>query len=376
MTDKTTEKTPSIKQYDGPRDSSSLTRGIDTAQRRWNGDENLKIGSLDDLLTTEIRAALNRKSDSISLLDIGSGPQGQLLKELATQNNILPETSALLRQNPDFHIYATGLTDAESKETFLHAKPLNIPESDNRQIHAQNVEYSLTAAQTLENFTQVKKIENLDLVLATFSLTYLGPKVFEQTIRTVIQKLSPGGKFIAAGFAEDHPALQRNEMGMTQLKTRNAHEDLYALDLHKFHQKLFNRVSNEDYSVRINQQEFQEINQDIEKVEDYLEQVGLLDPAFLTRTKRNLSLYFEMLSSIYYDIKFKRKVTPDRLKAHFLDQRRLKNISRPIWSLEKKLLIGMRQKKKMILEQLGKEFGDQIEIKFSDHIFEITKKVS
>ena len=374
MTDKTTEKTPRVRQYDGPDDSSSLSRGISNAENMWNMDKEFQLGTLDELLSSVIQNVLDRKSKSLQLLDIGSGPEGRLLSELATKPDLLVKTHALLQKNPELQIFATGLTDAESKETFLQATPLQIPESEHTQIHAQNVEYSVTDAQTLEDFFQEKKIDTLDLVLATFSLTYLGPKAFEQTMRAVIKKLSLGGKFIAAGYAEDHPAIKRNEMSQVKLKTRNKHDDLIALDYRKFDEKFYQRTDKK-FRIQMNDQEFLELIRDLEKAEEYLEKIGTQDPSFLAKLKRNTKVYFQMLSGIYYDLKNKREITLNSLRADYISQRRLLNVSRPIWDLEKKLLRGMRQKKKMILEQLAKEFGDQIEIKFSDHIFEITKKV-
>ncbi|MEO8581796.1 MAG: hypothetical protein ABI425_04475 [Patescibacteria group bacterium] len=363
MNDQLKENRARVKGYDGPDDSSSLKRGINSIEKVWQLENKIQIGSLDELINQQIERAIENDQKNITILDIGSGPTGQLLTEIATVAELsLPKTKALLSAHPELTIRCTGLTDAQSIDTFFQATQLQSSETDT-QVTAQNIEYTLTAKQTLEKFLEKLDVDHAELVLATFSLTYMGPKVFEQTVRTVISKLSQGGTFAVAGYAEDHPAIQRDSMGMKQLKIRNQDDDFPLLDMNEFNKKLYEQ--NRDYA---------ELHEDLDKAEAFLEKIGLQKAGFLQKLKRNSSLYFEVLTGLFYDIKFKKQISFESIQHDFLNQRRLRHVSRTLWDLEKKLLIGMRQKKKEILIQLAEEFKEEIELEYTDKVFVIKKR--
>jgi hypothetical protein len=215
----------------------------------------------------------------------------------------------------------------------------------------------------LEDFLNHVDIEKIDLALATFSLTYVGPKVFDQTIRTVIEKLNEGGMFVGAGYADDHPSIQREEWGK-ELKIRNPNSDFDGLNYLKFSKKLYEDKRPDS-----------ELHDDLGKAEEYLEKIGLREPGLMKTIKRTANRYFDALSRIYYDIKFKRTPSLQSVRHTLLTRRHVKNVVMPLAQFQRDLIMLLRDKKQEILNQLKEEFQDVVEIQFTDKVFIIKRKI-
>lgn len=208
--------------YNGPTSYTDHNRGVGQVETLFRELGN----SFDSILTTRLEAAAQAGRSSVTVVDIGSG-EGGMLRNFLTDPQVGEKSRSFLNQYPDFKLRMIGLTDSPDEAHHLTEKPLGEDESKlddearsiNTRIDATNYYYSLTRLQTLDRFFQAQNIEFMDLALATASLRYLSPAVFEEVVKTAVGKLHPGGEFIATGFVGSHAGFagSRNE----RLNVRN-----------------------------------------------------------------------------------------------------------------------------------------------------------
>jgi hypothetical protein len=73
-------------------------------------------------------------------------------------------------------------------------------EQDDMRAKFKHVKYTLSAAQTFKNFLVQENIENIQLALGTWSLSYLSPNVFKEVVSTSVEYLDYHGRFIGVGY--------------------------------------------------------------------------------------------------------------------------------------------------------------------------------
>jgi hypothetical protein len=167
----------------------------------------------DDFLVEQMELAFQAGRQQAVFLDIGSGT-GELFASVLENLNMVRQSRAFLESHPRFKLRMIGLTDSPTPEDHLKKMPVEVLEAklgdsskriNREQIMVSNIFYSLARTQTLDAFLQLQGVEAIDLAMATQSLRYLGPKVFEEVLSTAVSKLPEGGKFIATGLTESIP---------------------------------------------------------------------------------------------------------------------------------------------------------------------------
>ncbi len=200
--------------YRGPREPAKHNRGIRAVEYGF-GELDL---SFDGLTRLYLEKALMEGRTEVVGLDIGSG-QGGLMRSFLENPTLGEGTRDLLRYHPELRLKLIGFTDAPSVDMHLKELPLNanpdLVDNQNGQISAANYAYTLTRWQTLKSFMDDKGIEGLDFILATKSLGFVSPVIFEETLHTGVDALVPpgqgfdekfqGGMFIAYYFGGHLP---------------------------------------------------------------------------------------------------------------------------------------------------------------------------
>jgi len=196
--------------YHGPTKPDCLKRNIAEV------DETLieTKRTFDSFLVEQLHLVFQAGRSEATFLDIGSG-EGGLFISFLTDPNEGKESKAFLKDHLGFKLRMVGLTDSPSLETHLREKPVELGEPADEeserlreQVIFSNVHYSLARTQTLEDFLGLQGIETIDLAFATQSLRYLGPRVFEEVIKTTAARLPKGGKFVAWGIAKTVPGFR------------------------------------------------------------------------------------------------------------------------------------------------------------------------
>jgi len=211
--------------YHGVERVQSQNRGIKECQDFWNSE--IKVGSFDDLILAQLENAKKQGRKSVAILDIGSG-KGNLFQEFLSDVQAGSKSRAFLERNSDFNIEMLGITDAKSVDELLTeqeivAKGDSTP--DNSQIKAKNIEYTLSSNQGIEDVLKAQKIEGIDLCVSTVALTYLGPNVFENTLKDVIKNLHSGGQMVAYEYAGTTPGIIEPVVGERSLDIRDISDE-------------------------------------------------------------------------------------------------------------------------------------------------------
>ncbi len=227
--------TPQTEVYSGSKDSSHFARGIKECQELWNIENAFRVGTFDDLVVRQLDNALLREQSAITIVDLGSGSGGifqHFIQELENIQNgtpktktQVPKTSDFLQTHPDIQIHLIGLTDALTSDEF-NTHDRDYSNDNNPQVTFENISYSLTREQSYAQFLRDHSITEVNLTLATFSLPYFHPFLFQKTIREVIDSLTEGGMFIAAPF---HTKLHHDQSAYTRRSP--SHHKIGAIDM-------------------------------------------------------------------------------------------------------------------------------------------------
>lgn len=198
---------PVVNQYvEGKTQGWESGRTIKEIEGAWRLETEFSIPSIDDLLTEQLEQAILSGRAEVALLDIGSGV-GKLLQGIRERSNQLPKTMAFLEKNPDFQLKCIGFTDAKTPESFMTKREL--PAKDpHPQISADNYFYTLTSRQTVTDFLRQIGQSEVQLVLGTLSLAYVGATTFGHAIEDSFAALSPAGKMLLSGYGTKHPGFE------------------------------------------------------------------------------------------------------------------------------------------------------------------------
>jgi len=163
-------------------------------------------GEFDNILHGQLESALQAGRSEIVVLDIGSG-EGELFADFLRNPKVGKKSRAFLGAHPEFKVRMLGLTDSPNTESHLRGKPVNVNENKlddeskrlkREQLEIKNVYYTLTRTKTLAKFLQAQNVDTVDFALATCSLMYFSPKVYEEVLQTTVGRMSRGGKFVAS----------------------------------------------------------------------------------------------------------------------------------------------------------------------------------
>lgn len=200
--------------YTGPREGPKHSRVVHDVEQ---GFAELGVpldGLLSEYFLSKARTEATEGNHRIVMLDVGSG-YGRLATNILDAPRAIRGTRALLREHPEFELSIVGFTDSESIGHHRQQLPLvvnreRLGQADkriNQRISASNFAYTLAAWQTLEGFLKHIHINELDLILATKSLRYLPPVIFQEVLQTGVAHLRVGGRFIAYHYAQEVPGF-------------------------------------------------------------------------------------------------------------------------------------------------------------------------
>ncbi len=223
---------PTINSYDITQTQNwEHDRDIREIEGTWRLEDEFAIPTVDQLLSEQIELAIASGKSEVAVLDIGSG-DGGLLYDVVNHPKKLAKTWQLLQTHPELKIKLIGLTDAKKPEDFL-AK-IAIPTStENPQLTADNYFYTVTATQTIEQFLEAAQQPEVQLILATVSLAYMGANTFSKTMDDSFAALGPSGKMLVSNYGTKHPGFHVSSI----VKTLNASglqnsEQEWQQDLH------------------------------------------------------------------------------------------------------------------------------------------------
>lgn len=196
--------------YRGFTDPYRFSRELSECEGYWNEFE-LKPGTFDQLLTQQLHLAIEQGRTTVNVLDLGSG-SGALIKNVVNdrsdeEKQRIASSRRILGGNPNLRVRIVGLTDARSGDEFLKREPIlpasySLPIPTNDQISAENIYYSITRTQTLENFLSAVNLEQVDLLVSTAFFIYLEDiDVYKRTLLDAVQSLrSGGGKLLVSDY--------------------------------------------------------------------------------------------------------------------------------------------------------------------------------
>lgn len=165
------------------------------------------LGNFDELVYEQLLFAQSHGQNKITILDIGCEKEAKLYEDFLHNPEVGKKTRHFLSEHRNMYLELVGLTDATEVETFGKTnKQLSVDENEIRG-KARIVNYTLTAVQTLERFLKEQNIKSTNLVLATWSLAYLSPNVFEEVLRTASNSLQKGGRFLGSGYNDSMAGL-------------------------------------------------------------------------------------------------------------------------------------------------------------------------
>jgi len=182
--------------YNGP--DTNRTH-LDCA-KEW---KKLGLGNIDALLTEQLIALQQRCKGEpayITIIDIGCGTNAALLKSIIHDSTVALETRKYLSFHPNLSLELVALSDAETPDMFGKTVDKEVIEQDDMRAKFKHVKYTLSAAQTFKNFLVQENIENIQLALGTWSLSYLSPNVFKEVVSTSVEYLDYHGRFIGVGY--------------------------------------------------------------------------------------------------------------------------------------------------------------------------------
>ncbi len=207
------------KAYDGPTGPTYTSRSLAECDRLWN-EGAVKPGTFDQLLSEQLRLAVEQGRNEVVVFDLGSGT-GALIKNVVNDSGLgddskTRQSRVLLEEHPDMRVRLVGLTDAQKPEDFLKSDPITasssytIPHPTNRQITAENIHYSITPGQPLSDFLDQTGMPQVDLVFSTSFFIHLDEGVFEQTLRDSAKALRKGGKMIVKAYHTKSRAYRKD----------------------------------------------------------------------------------------------------------------------------------------------------------------------
>jgi len=204
------------------RDLAGVVGKWDTAlgyhqdqDRPWSVNVYNEIGAYQRLLShkdveilklapeEEVIKMFEEGKQQVTILDIGSGGYGRFIRSFSDLEKV-PKLFDYLKTHPDKQLRVVGLTAGSRNKAVLSKQdvPNSIDFENGSLINVEKYDYTLTRASTLENFLEQTNIESLDLVFATHSLQYLGPKNFEDNFTQMVDRLSPGGKAFIIEYSQ------------------------------------------------------------------------------------------------------------------------------------------------------------------------------
>lgn len=169
------------------------------------------LGTVDQLVANQVRNAFRQKRNGITVLDLGSG-EGQLLHDMIDYPEQMPQTVLALQEVKaanvaDFTITIVGLTDTSGiaqrpsvNGTVYTSQSAHIPQGIHYPTAATNFGYAIVNGQSLRQFLEINNIGNVDLVLATETMMYLKPHLFQSTLTDIADALTPGGRCVITGY--------------------------------------------------------------------------------------------------------------------------------------------------------------------------------
>lgn len=185
-----------VNSYNGP----ATERTAEDCRKEW---KKLGLGGIDSLLHEQLVSAEARNAEKVTILDIGSGKEANLLHSIITDLEVAPKSREFLAKNADISLSLIGLTDAVDTDEFGNPTLTHESQADGMPAEFKNVAYTLTAKQSLEGFLKKEKVKDVDLALGTWSLAYLPPNIFGEVVKTTTEHLTPGGRFLGVGYNDN-----------------------------------------------------------------------------------------------------------------------------------------------------------------------------
>lgn len=185
--------------------SIDFQRDILEVANVWQQEKEFVMPQIDALIAGQLELALSCRESIVVVLDIGSG-SGALLSDIKVRPQLTPITHQLLLEHPQLQLHLIGITDAQAQDEFMTVKEL-APDLGSSQIRAENYAYTLTFKQSVYEFLTKIQQPKLSLVMATYSLAYMGSNTFIQVLEDSLRTLHSGGKIVISGFVGKHPGF-------------------------------------------------------------------------------------------------------------------------------------------------------------------------
>lgn len=272
-----------VRTYGGFVDHTDEGRGVKSVEYQWGDvkEGNPKVESLDSLLFEQLEKAKAEGRDRVVVVDVGSG-DGALIKDCVLGSSKIGKSLTFLKENPGLRLEMVGFTDAPNRESFLSEE--NFPSSAHN-ISGKNVYYTLTRRQRLGDFLKAEGIRGVDLVFATWSLTYMGPETFRGCIEDSVSNLRSGGKFWAVAYAERYlPGFVRLTAGF------GPEPDVRNVDRHSQTSSFKATLKGGIGRFWVDGVNFDDEEMFIAKAEDKLVETGALKAEDVDRVRRNYEI--------------------------------------------------------------------------------------
>lgn len=196
-------------------------RGIKATDQEWQTEKEISLPGYDAALAEQIELAIARGDTQLVVVDIGCGREG-LIEDSINNSHLLQKTSALLKAHPEFKIRFLGLLDAKKPEEFgTHTTLFN---KATPNLSAETYKYTLTTQQTVADFLNGVEVQQVGLILATWSLAYMGGNTFQKVLEDSLAALVPQGKMLVHGYLNKHPGYGMYNR-IPKLDTRGINKD-------------------------------------------------------------------------------------------------------------------------------------------------------
>jgi hypothetical protein len=202
-----------------------LSRKMQACENEWNADVEKGLGpySFDKLLFQGLENAEQSGKSEVLVLDFGCG-EGELFKSFLQTPPEESEALTFLNAHPNLKVKLVGITDIPGlknlpKDITSNSRlPIDVPESMSVNCEAYRIIYAVTAAQPLEDCFQANGISNIDLCVATHSLSYFSVKSFKEVLATLLGNLDPhGAQLVAAQYNTRQPGFKSDNFLGTKL---------------------------------------------------------------------------------------------------------------------------------------------------------------
>jgi len=160
-----------------------------------------EIKPIDTLVEGRIDQA-RKTGSNVVVVDLGGGI-GNLPRQALGEQSVLRRTrNRLAGKSVNTQVRFYSVIDSPTEQD--HMRRSSFSESDlpgNDQISAQMVNYSFTTSQRLRDLLPMLGENSASLILAGSFMTYLRPQVFELVLHDIVERLEPGGQFMAFDYA-------------------------------------------------------------------------------------------------------------------------------------------------------------------------------